>query len=134
MIYDICLSGQRVGQATVEQQGLYYRIRCRCRLSGEVRFHVRVEGSAGEEDLGLLVPDGREFYLSGSVAVKKLGEGLRFCLTPRHPEHAGVFVPLRADEPFTYLMRLKEAVLTHRNGQLGVLFQASRDSSKPTGQ
>ena len=134
MVYDICLGGERVGQAAVEQQGLYYRIRCRCRLSGEVRFHVRVEGSAGEEDLGLLVPEGKEFYLSGTVAVKKLGEGLRFCLTPRHPEHAGVFVPLRSDEPFTYLTRLREAVLTSRNGQPGLRFHTSKDSSTPTGQ
>ncbi len=134
MVYDICLGSQRVGQAAVEQQGLYYKIRCCCNLSGEVRFHVRAVGSAGEEDLGLLVPEGRKFCLTDLVAVKKLGEGLRFCLTPRHPEHEGLFIPLRADEPFAYLTRLKEAVLAERNGQAGVLLQGATDNSKPTGQ
>jgi len=134
MVYDICLGNEKAGQATVEQQGLYYKIRCRCRLSGQVRFHVRAMGSAGEEDLGLLVPEGKEFCLCGSVAVKKLGDELRFCLMPRHPEHEGVFVPLRSDEPFAYLMRLKEAVLSSRNGQTGIMFQTSKESSSPTGQ
>lgn len=134
MIYDIYLADERIGQANVAQQGLFYKIRCRCNLSGEVRFHVRVTGSAGEEDLGLLVPEGKDFCLSGSVAVKKLGEGLRFCVMPRRPEHEGVFVPLRADEPFAYIMRLRECVLANKNGQVGVLFQTSKESSSPTGQ
>ena len=132
MVYDICLAGHRVGQANVEQQGLYYKIRCRCRLSGEVRFHVRVAGSNGEEDMGLLVPEGKDFCLSGSVAVKKLGDDLHFSLTPRHQRQDGLFVPLRPDEPFDYLIRLREAILTYRNGQVGVLLQSA--SSKPTGQ
>ena len=132
MVYDIYLGENVVGQATVLQQGLYYKIRCRCKLSGSVRFHVRVVGTAGEENLGLLIPDGKEFTLSGSVAVKKLGDCLRFSLTPRHPEGQGLFIPLRSNEPFAYLSRLKDCVLTNRDGQSGILLQM--ESSKPTGQ
>lgn len=134
MLYDIWLGNERVGQASVEQQGLYYKIQCHCRLTGAVRYHIRVAGSRGEENLGLLVPEGKTFCLSGSVAVKKLGEELRFSLTPRHPEQSGMFLPLRTDEAFVHLAKLKDAVFTCRNGQPGLLVQTSREISKPTGQ
>lgn len=136
MRYDIFLGNEKAGQATLERQGLYYKIECRCHLSGTVRFHVAVKGDKEETNLGLLIPGDGGFYLRTSVAVKKLGSGnLRFCLIPVHPKVDGMFVPLRPDEPFAYLARLKEAVLQRSNGEWGlVLHGVSSDSSKPTGQ
>lgn len=133
--YDICLGSEILGQATVERQGLYFKIVCRCHLSGQTRFRVSVAGSGGEEDLGLLIPQGSGFGLTKSVAVKKLGEQLRFQIVPAHVKPNGSFIPLCPDEPFRYLERIKSAVLSRKDGQVGLLLQGvSKDSSKPTGQ
>ena len=133
--YDICLGSETVGRATVERQGLYYKINCKCTLSGHTRFRVSVLGSQGEEDLGLLIPTDHFYGLSKSVAIKKLGEQLRFQIKSVHAKQEGIFVPLCPDEPLRYIERIKAAVLCRKDGQMGLLIQGvSKDSSRPTGQ
>lgn len=135
MEYDICLGSEKVGQATVQPQGLYYGIRCFCRLTGAVGFRLLVKGSLGEADLGLLVPMNEGFGVNTRVPIKKVGEELRFSLVPKHRKMDDCFVPLCPDEPFSYLTRLENAFLENREGTLGVVVQGlSSDSSKPTGQ
>ena len=133
--YDLCLGTQTVGHATVERQGLYYRITCQCRLTGSVRFRVTAIGSCGEADLGLLVPRGKDYYLSTSIAVKRIGEDVTFRLESGHRKAEGRFVPISKEEPFAYLTGLKDAVLCRKNEQWGIVIQGlSSKSTKPTGQ
>ncbi len=135
MRYEICLGGERVGQATVQPQGLYYAVSCRCRLTGEVSFRLLIKGSLGEADLGLLIPVEGCFGMNTHVPIKKVGEELRFSLVPKHGKMDTDFIPLCPEEPFAYLTRLENAFLHKREGKIGVVFQGvSRDSSKPTGQ
>ena len=120
--YDILMGGEKVGQAKVEQQGLYYRFSCRCRISGEVICRVCVSCGAKTENLGVLVPMGSEFGLEKKLAVKKLGRGLfRFRAGPKHSVEMARFVPVYPEEPFSYLSKLQNAFLEIRNEEIGVL-------------
>ncbi len=122
--HDILLGGEPVGQARVEKQGLYYRIFCRCRLTGEVMYRVCAVCGEKRENLGLLAPEGAEFTLTVRLPVSRLGrEPVQFLAVPRHGALEGKFVPLSPDTPFAYLHRLENAFLERRNGQLGVVLR-----------
>lgn len=119
---EIFMGDKPVGTADVRREGLYYRIRCRCNLSGEVLCRVLVRCGKREESLGILVPQEGEFCLETRIPVKKVGEGpLSFCAAPRHRTLQGQFIPLCPEEPFRYIARLKDAYLEKRNGQTGVV-------------
>ena len=111
-MYDVVLGSESIGTAEVMKQGLYYCIRCRCRLSGEVVYKVTVKCGDNTEDLGILVPENGAFVLTARVPVKRLADGqLLFRAVPRHVEPDGMFVPVSADEPFQYLNRLENAFM-----------------------
>ncbi len=118
--YEIRLKNKVVGKATVERQGLYYKVTCNCHLPVGTRYHATVRGTDGEEDLGLMIPSGSAFYSSKSVAVKKLGEGkLTFSLEPAVSDSQ--FIPLAENMPIECLAQLRKAVLTEKNGVCGLM-------------
>lgn len=120
--YNVLFGSQSVGKVQLSRQGLYYRILCRCQLSGEVVCRLCVRCGGKEERLGILVPMGDGFGLDTRVPVKRLGEGeMAFFLHPAHDAPQGTFVPLSPEEPFAYLSRLKDAYLEKREGQIGVV-------------
>ena len=121
-MFDIILGTESIGKAQVEKEGLYYRITCRCRLSGEVPYKVHAVCNEKCEDLGLLVPQSGAFTLTTRLPIKRLGEGqLQFKAVPRHTKTEGKFVPISADEPFSYLSRLENAYMQIRDGRIGVV-------------
>ena len=122
--YEILQGPSSIGNVTVERQGLYYRICCRCSLTGEVMHHLVVSSDGRREDLGTLVPFDGAFGLEKRIPVKRLGEGEpEFHLLPKHSSPDGKFVPIYPEEPFSYLSRLKDAYLETRSGQLGVVLR-----------
>lgn len=121
--------GQDVGKVQVTREGLYYRFRCRCHLTGDVVCKVMVHCGEGRESLGILAPEGEGFSLVTRVPVKRFGEGKpEFLVMPNRPAMAGKFVPIRPEEPFTYLERLKNAYLAMQNGQVGVVIRENPGS------
>lgn len=123
-VYEITLGGRAVGQAAVFQNGLYLYFECRCRLSGETVCRIRVRCGGKEEDLGIPVPEGREFVLRRKLPAKRLGTGVpEFRVEPKRTELPEDWVPVRAEEPFAYLTRLQNAFLEVRDGQVGVSFR-----------
>lgn len=122
--YDVMMGDKAVGKAEVEREGLYYRIRVRCSLSGDVLYKVLCRCGGSEVNLGVLVPVDGAFGLETRQSIKKLGEGdLRFVALPRHTEMRGKFVPLSPEEPFRYISRLKDSFLTRRNGTTGLIIK-----------
>ena len=122
--YEILLSGAAVGQAVVTRQGLYYLFSCRCRFHGEIMYKLTVTCGDITENLGIPVPDGREFILNTRLPVKKLGRGEpEFRAVPRHAQLQGKFIPISPEEPFSYLNRLKDAFLEIRGGKTGVVIK-----------
>lgn len=121
--YELKFGGQAVGKVEVIRQGLYYRFRCRCRLTGDVISRVVVQCDGREERLGILVPEGSGFALDTRLAAKKLGQGTpEFLVVPSRPQ-AGNFVPIKPEEPFAYIARLKRAYLANQAGVWGVVLE-----------
>ena len=113
-----------IGQVSVEQQGLYYRISCRCNLTGEGMCRLMVACNGKQEDLGTLVPLDVMFGMEKRIPVKRLGEGKpEFLLLSKNSAGREKFVPVYPEEPFSYMSRLKDAYLERRNGQLGIMIR-----------
>jgi len=106
------------------RQGLYYRFQCRCRVSRESMYRLMVSSGEKQENLGILLPMDGGFGLDTRLASKKLGQGkMSFFLLPGRESSAGNFVPIRPEEPFAYIARLKKAYLVRKNGQAGILLE-----------
>ena len=124
MEYEVCLGKEPAGKVRVTREGLYYRFRCRCRLSGDVVCRLAVRCADREENLGVLVPEGDGFSLDRHLPVKNLGEGeMSFFLMPKHEGLRGEFIPICPEEPFAYIARLKDAFLARQNGQTGIVIK-----------
>ena len=123
-IFQIRMGDKSVGTADVQQEGLYYRIRCRCNISKAEPCRVLVRCGQQEESLGILVPMGEDFCLDTRIPMKKLGGGqLSFLVAPKRQMDEGIFVPLSPEEPFRYIARLKDAYLDRKNGKIGVIIK-----------
>ncbi len=127
---EIQLGGQAIGQAEIVKEGLYYRFTCRCRLSGEVVYRLQARCGEMTENLGIPVPEGKDFVLRTRLPIKRLGEGsITVIATPKEAGLEGKFVPLSPEEPFQYLRRLQNAYLQTRCGQVGVVLSDSAGGS-----
>ncbi len=106
------------------QEGLYLRFRGQCKPEGNTPLRVRVRWENGENDLGILVPEGREFVLSTRIARKNCGDGTpTFHAIPNHRSSEKPFVAVYPEEPFAYLSRLREAYLLRKDGVNGISFR-----------
>lgn len=124
--YDLRLGRDTVGTVQVLREGLYYRFICRCKLTGDVVCRLAVRCGDKQENLGVVVPVGDGFGLDKKLPVKRLGEGqMEFFLGPKHDRVMGEFVPIRPEEPFAYIARLKNAFLARQEGQIGVVIKPS---------
>lgn len=110
------------GKVQVLRQGLYYRVICHCRISGDVVCRLMVKTRDRQENLGVVVPEGDGFCLDKRISIKRMGEGKpEFFLLPKHEKREGTFVPIYPEEPFGYIERLKDSFLAQKNGQTGIL-------------
>lgn len=126
--YPIYLDGRIVGQAAVCREGLYWHFRCQCRRSWEVVSRLYVTDGEKTECLGVPVPEGTVFRLDTRIPQKKLGEEkFRFYVRPDRVQPDAAFSPIRPEEPFAYLARIKDAYLARRDGQIGAMIKMPRE-------
>lgn len=122
--FTAAFGGKDVGKVQVKKEGLYYRFYCRCQLSGDVVCRLMVSCGGKQESLGVLIPMGDCFGLETKLAAKRLGEGEpEFRVVPNKVVMPGKFIPLKPEEPFTYIERLKDAYLARQEGQIGVIIK-----------
>ena len=122
--YEINQGDRLQGKVTVAKEGLYYRISCRCQLSGEVMHRLVVRCGGKETSLGTCVPMEEGFGVEKKISRKTIGEGIpEFLLLPKHEAVSGKFVPIYPEEPFSYMARLKDAFLARQAGQLGIVIK-----------
>ena len=120
--YEVMLGEKSVGRMEVCREGLYYRFRCGCSLTGAVVCKIVVACGGEQRSLGIPVPEGNRFVLDTRVPVKYFPPGEpKFRVLPRRQASEGKFVPVYPEEPFAYLAQLKDAYLARRNGQIGVI-------------
>ena len=145
--FDIYMGSEAVGRASLEKEGLYWKIHCRCRLSGDIAR--RVTAKAGEEiDLGILVPENGEYCLTKRIAMKRFADAQpefyikthspdteqpiqpeipEESVQPEIPEESTQpdiaeerFIAIIPEEPFAYIEQLKNSRLEERDGELGI--------------
>ena len=74
--------------------------------------------------MGILVPMGDGFGMDTRIPVKRIGEGKTlFQVIESHAISNEPFLPIKEDEPFTYIARLKDAYMTYQNGQTGIVLK-----------
>ena len=112
-VFDVTQGGQVVGRVEVHREGLYCRISCRCQSCDDEIHRLY----AGDEKIGVLIPEWEELVLETKVAAKRLKEGCSFFLD----ENRGNFVPIRPGEAFEQLDKIRLGRLAFREGELGLL-------------
>ena len=121
-LYDIFHGSEKIGKAEVKREGLYYRFRCVCNLTGEVMYRITVSCGEDTENLGILMPSGDSFYLEKRLPVSHFdGNAPTFRAVPKHPQVTGAWMPIAPEKPFEYIDRLENAVAEQRNGEMGIL-------------
>ena len=137
-MYKVYIGCDEIGTVNLQKDGLYYRINCVCKLSGQVICCLVATSDTCRVNLGTLIPQNGFFQLKTSLPIKKLtGRDIRFAVEPKHPQQMHSFVTIRAEEPFLYLERLSQACLSIKNDVIGVVFLNDTDqkvNSSPTGQ
>ena len=122
--YELTRMGKPCWHVTVEKQGLYYHISCRCRLPAGQMYCLTVICGDRRENLGVCVPMDGQFGAEKRIPCKRLGEGTpEFTLLPKHEKPEGKFLPVFPEEPFPHLSRLGDAHLENRAGQLGIVIR-----------
>jgi len=122
--YEIKMGDKSAGRVQVEKQGLYYRISCRCSLSGDVMHRLLVRCGGKTENLGVCIPMDGQFGVEKRIPCKILGQGTpEFELIPKHEQMMGQFIAVYPEEPFAYMTRLKDAFLARQGGQIGILLK-----------
>ena len=128
-IYNICRGGEKIGKAYVSREGLYYRFRCCCTLTGAVIYRLTAVCGDKTENLGILIPDGDAFRLEKRLPVSRFSGGrMEIKAVPGNPERKGIFAPVHPDEPFRYIAALQKARMEWRDGQAGVVFTDDQPS------
>ncbi len=111
--FDVTLDGQNIGSAEVKREGLYFRVSCRCRMVDQEIHRLY----AGDERIGVLIPENGVLTLETRVAVKRLKPGCAFTLG----ECRGNFFPIRSGEAFEYLDKVRLGRLAFREGEPGLM-------------
>ena len=129
--YDIFMDGSAVGTATLEKEGLFWKICCCCDLSPDTAYRVVI--AAGEKiDLGILVPEDNGLCLTKRIAMKRLGDKQpSFSAIPRVTQKQKHFVAITEDEPFAYIDKLQDSHLEEVDGMLGITVEQT-DLDQPT--
>jgi len=122
-IYQVLLDKENVGKVSVERQGLYYRVQCCCELKNEQMYRLRLHWADKERDLGLLVPDGKNFVVRTRFPVKDAGTGAAEFYLHDPSRRKQEFIPIIPDEPFEQLEQLKDSVLVEEDGAPGIVKQ-----------
>ena len=131
------LSGDEIiGKVFVQRQGLYYHFRCRCSITGAVKYKLIVNCGENTVDLGLCIPHSDGFGMDTKLPIKRVGDGeLTFRLMPKHNKLVGEFLSVASEEPFGHIQKLQQAHLALQGGLVGVIVNEDQNSSdNPTGQ
>ena len=127
MDFPAMLGEKPVGKVQVLREGLYWRVICRCQLTGQVIFRLAAVTAEKREYIGVVVPMGKGFGLDRRISARSFDpEDAEFQLSPKVEE--GPFLPISPEEPFHYIEKLKNAYLARKDGQTGIVI---REEIKP---
>ena len=128
-LYEVTCGKTVVGKVQLVQQGLYYRVTCRCHLPDEQVYRLYAVQDGCRENIGVVIPEGDGSTLNKKIPAKKLTpQNLCFILSAGETSVSGKFVPVSPEEPFLYIDRLKTAFLQSDHGQIGINIQENPET------
>ena len=113
--YDVTNGENTVGTVQLEREGLYLRLRCRCRVPDNAIHRLYADG----EKIGVLIPENGDLVLETKVAAKRLKKESTFSLE----EKVRNFIPIHPGEVFGHLGKLRLAKLAFREGEPGIFLE-----------
>ena len=118
--YNVIFNGQSVGETELYRDGLYWKIRCVCRLEQGPMYRLTAQTDTGNLDLGTLIVIQNEYILDTRISAKKADKFVAFhvCI----PGDEKVFTPLYSDRAFEKFEVLERAVFARRDNQPGLLY------------
>ncbi len=128
--YPVFFAGSQVGKASVTQEGMFWRVRCQCKASADVPFAIQANWGTETLDLGLCAKSGEELTLTTRINRKKTPQGRPvFRMFAKHRNIADLFAPIRPEEPFAYISKLKDAYLICKGDQKGIMIHLKETTS-----
>lgn len=123
--YSVYQGDTEIGRVQVQQEGLYYRFFCRCKLNTQAITRLWVSCGEKRESLGVLVPVDDGFGLEAKIPASRFGQGeMAFSVDSKQVHTTGrKFCPIYPEEPFAYLTQLNNAFLVYQDGKKGILVQ-----------
>lgn len=120
--YDVVYRGETVGKATLEWEGLYRIVSCRCKmLDGIFRLAVRTE--KGTVTVGVCAPEKGELRIRRKIAAGNIGDDVRaFVLIGEQGCAEEQFVPLGEQLSTDSLRALAQARFRIQEGRPGLVF------------
>ncbi len=121
-----------VGSAQIQQEGMYYRICCTCKIPKDGIHRIIVSDGENEVDLGICVPSGGKFMLTSRIPMKRLkGESRIFQLVKQGERSTNAVekkeVPVEAGNPFLNLDELENAYFKSDDGNPVIVIDPVQD-------
>lgn len=118
--YPIILDGTKIGEAQLEKEGLYYRIKCGCTFPDSKPWRIKVCCANNELDLGVCVTTTTGRGLETKIPAKLLDlSDISFCACLEEKE---ALYTVCENEPFSQVSQLLSMRLLAKNGQYGLVF------------
>ena len=132
--YPITAEGKNIGTAYITTQGLYYEVRCICKMQRSV-LHIEADCGDRRENIGVCVPKDGKMVISTKISQKKLSGLIGFTVRSQAKD---TWIPLNTMKPIPFLYRITEARFAVRNGEPGLLMPITlgdppKEKSESTG-
>ncbi len=120
--YPIKAGSEIVGEATVQKEGLYYHIFCRCQRKQRGICRILLRCKEKSADLGICVPDGGFYCTKRSVPIKKIGADKLEFYVISNVERQDKLIEICAEKPFASIDKLETAQLVQTDGKYYIKF------------
>lgn len=114
--FDLFYNGEVVGKCQVEQQGMFYRINCCCKLPSDEKYYLWF----CEHRLGLCTPNDSECQLTVRIPVRKLDiSNGKFLIKPNKDSRKHYYLD-RVEEMIPIIHNLPSLRLCKVDGRIAV--------------
>lgn len=120
--FDVTYHGNIVGSVCTTREGLYTRFQCTCHLPDNEIYRLLMTCGEGEQDLGVLIPDGQQFAVNKRLQNKYItNKEMAFQIIPSSRQNNEKVFSISSDKPFDHIPMLEYARLSKQNGSYQIM-------------
>ena len=122
-MFPIYYGNRELGKATLDKQGLYYRILCKCNIPTDALCTIHLQTNEKDINLGTCIRVGNQYIIDTKIPIKHVqNNDLKFCILPKNAESSSEFIPIEENSPFPNLQRLDKGRMRRQDGRAGIVF------------